>query len=353
MALMRHRRPASRLEGLWASGFGRMRWRPEPGKRAFGLAALQVFKGLRTGKGNMQRSKRLLRPRQTKSSRVYGQIGTLQVRLARTTADVRMAQRLRYDVFYREMSAVANIAAQIRQRDEDPYDAVCDHLLVFDSEIETSVGAGWSSGRKPRVVGTYRVLRQEVAERGSGFYTQGEYDIAPLLARCSKTHKFMELGRSCVLKPYRNKRTVELLWHGLWTYVRQHRVDVMIGCASFEGTDPEQHAMALSFLHHHALAPPEWRVRAHERLHVPMNRLPKERVDARAALKAMPPLIKGYLRLGAFVGDGAVIDRQFGTTDVLICLPVAKIDPRYFEHFGKPEERESRVAPGRRSLQPV
>jgi putative hemolysin len=154
----------------------------------------------------------------------------------------------------------------------------------------------------------------------------------------------MELGRSCVLKPYRNKRTVELLWHGLWTYVREHKVDVMIGCASFEGTDPAAHAMALSFLHHHALAPPEWRCRAHDHLYVPMDRIARDKVDAKAALKVIPPLIKGYLRLGAFVGDGAVIDRQFGTTDVLIILPVEKIDPRYFEHFGAPDEMKSRVA---------
>jgi putative hemolysin len=154
----------------------------------------------------------------------------------------------------------------------------------------------------------------------------------------------MELGRSCVLEPYRNKRTVELLWHGLWTYVREHGIDVMIGCASLPGTDPDQHAMALSFLHHNALAPPEWRCRAHDRLYVPMDRLPRDEVDAKSALKALPPLIKGYLRLGAYVGDGAVIDRQFGTTDVLIILPVEKIDPRYFEHFGMPEERRSRIA---------
>jgi putative hemolysin len=154
----------------------------------------------------------------------------------------------------------------------------------------------------------------------------------------------MELGRSCVLKPYRNKRTVELLWHGLWTYVREHKVDVMIGCASFEGTDPAAHATALSFLHHNALAPSEWRCRAHEHLYVPMDRIGKDEIDAKAALKAMPPLIKGYLRLGAFVGDGAVIDRQFGTTDVLIILPVEKIDPRYFEYFGAPDEMKSRVA---------
>ncbi len=188
------------------------------------------------------------------------------------------------------------------------------------------------------------MLRQEVAERGPGFYTQGEYDIAPLVRAKSPRYKFMELGRSCVLKPYRNKRSVELLWHGLWTYVREHKVDVMIGCASFEGTDPKEHAMALSFLHHHALADESWRCRAHKHLHVPMDMLPKDKVDMKAALKAMPPLIKGYLRLGAMIGDGAVIDRQFGTTDVLIILPVEKIDPRYFEHFGAPDEVKSRVA---------
>jgi L-ornithine Nalpha-acyltransferase len=284
------------------------------------------------------------------SDKVYGRIGDLEVRLARTPADVKLAQRLRYDVFYREMSAKPTLTAQMRRRDEDRYDAICDHLLVVDTSPSEGASRGWTGRRKPRVVGTYRVLRQEVAQRTLGFYTQGEYDVAPLIAAKSPRYRFMELGRSCVLKPYRNKRTVELLWHGLWTYVREHKVDVMIGCASFEGIDPDEHAMALSFLHHTALAPEEWRVRAHADLYVPMHRLPKEKVDVKAALKALPPLVKGYLRLGAFVGDGAVIDRQFGTTDVLIILPVEKIDPRYFEHFGAPDERECRVAVGRKGI---
>ncbi len=283
----------------------------------------------------------------TLAPKVYGRIGELEVRLARTKADVKLAQRLRYDVFYREMSAKPSFSAQMRRRDEDRYDAVCDHLLVVDISTPAEPPR-WRSSSKPRIVGTYRVLRQELAERSLGFYTQGEYDIAPLIAARSPGYRFMELGRSCVLKPYRTKRTVELLWHGLWTYVREHKVDVMIGCASFEGIDPDEHAMALSFLHHHALAPPEWRVRALDKLHVPMNRLPKDKVDMRAALKAIPPLIKGYIRLGAMVGDGAVIDRQFGTTDVFIVLPVEKIDPRYFGHFGTPEELESRVAVGKK-----
>ena len=321
------------------SSFGphRLGLRSRPGKGALGLALLRTFGG------TARKARRRLRRRKLRPQRIYGQLGTLQVRLARTLADVRAAQRLRFDVFYREMSAVPSFLAQFRQRDEDDYDAICDHLLVLDDATDQGDGPNWVGGRKPRVVGTYRVLRQEVAARAGGFYTQGEYDIEPLLATRSGTHRFVELGRSCVLKPYRNKRTVELLWHGLWTYVRQHRIDVMIGCASFEGTDPKKHAMALSFLHHHALAPPEWRARAHDELFTSMDLVDKSAIDAKAAMKALPPLIKGYLRLGAFVGEGAVIDRQFGTTDVLICLPVEKIDPRYFEHFGKPDERDSRL----------
>ncbi len=275
--------------------------------------------------------------------KIYGRVGNLEVRLARTRAEIKLAQRLRYQVFYEEMSAMPSRLAQFRRRDEDAYDAICDHLLVVD--LSKPEGKNHGGGRPtPTVVGTYRVLRQDTAERSLGFYTAGEYDILPLMKSRSPGYRFMELGRSCVLAPYRNKRTVELLWHGLWTYVREHKIDVMLGCASFEGTDPDEHAMALSFLHHHAMSPPEWRCRAHARLHVPMDRLAKEKVDLKAALKAMPPLIKAYLRLGATVGDGAVIDRQFGTTDVLIMLPVEKIDPRYFEHYGAPEETKSRIA---------
>jgi len=276
-------------------------------------------------------------------SKIYGRIGELEVRLARTKSDVKLAQRLRFNVFYREMSAKPSFTAQMRRRDEDRYDAICDHLLVIDTASSSSGGLRRSSQSKSSVIGTYRVLRQEPAERTLGFYTQGEYDIAPLIRARSPAYRFMELGRSCVQKPFRNKRTVELLWHGLWTYVREHKVDVMIGCASFEGTDPEQHAMALSFLHHYALAPPEWRVRAHSHLHTQMDLIPKDLVDMKLALKVLPPLIKGYLRLGAMVGDGAVIDHQFGTTDVLIVLPVEKIDPRYFGHFGLPDGCESRI----------
>jgi putative hemolysin len=138
-----------------------------------------------------------------------------------------------------------------------------------------------------------------------------------------------------VLAPYRNKRTVELLWIGIHAYFTQNRSDVLIGCASLEGTEPKHMALPLSFLHHYARAPEEWRAQALPERYVEMNWLSKESIDPKEALRALPPLVKGYLRLGAYIGDGAVIDHEFGTTDVLIVLPVAAIKQRYMEHFGQ------------------
>ena len=264
---------------------------------------------------------------------ILGRLGSLEVRLARSAADVRRAQRLRFKVFYTEMSAVAAAPVKLARRDIDPFDAVCDHLLVVDHAVPTESG-------RPGVVGTYRLLRQDMAERHAGFYSAAEFDIGTLIGR-HRDQKFLELGRSCVLPAYRNKRTVELLWHGIWSYVLQHRVDVMIGCASLDGIDADKLALPLSFLHHFARAPEPWRTSALPRRYVAMDRIAKAAIDRKAALHALPPLIKGYLRLGAGIGDGAVTDRQFGTTDVLIVLPVSAINTRYIEHFGVTAERHA------------
>ncbi|WP_237152803.1 GNAT family N-acetyltransferase [Oryzibacter oryziterrae] len=259
-----------------------------------------------------------------------GRIGALEVRLAVSKSEIRAAQALRYKVFYEEMGAIADAKTLLRRRDKDGFDKYCDHLLVLDhDEIEIRP----FRKARPRIVGTYRLLRQEVAEAHKGFYTAGEFDIAPMLER-HHGFNFLELGRSCVLKPYRTKRTVELLWHGIWAYALKHGVDAMMGCASFEGTDLDRLALPLSFLHHHAPAPSEWLVEALPERAASMNRLPIEAVDMKKALAEMPPLIKGYLRLGAMIGRGAVVDHQFGTTDVLIVLPVDRISDRYVKHYG-------------------
>ena len=255
-----------------------------------------------------------------------GRLGPLEVRLAVTPREIKKAQKLRYKVFYEEMSAIADIQTQMSRRDRDAFDAICDHLLVIDHDSRTKSG-------EPAIVGTYRLLRQDVADRYSGFYTANEFDVGPLVSRHSGL-KFLELGRSCVLPPYRTKRTVELLWHGIWSYVRAHGMDVMVGCASLEGTDPDRLALPLSFLHHHARAPGDWKVSALPGRHVAMDRMAQDKIDMKAALHALPPLIKGYLRVGAYVGEGAVIDRQFGTTDVMIVLPVSAIRERYVNYYG-------------------
>jgi L-ornithine Nalpha-acyltransferase len=255
--------------------------------------------------------------------------GPLEVRLAFDPSDVEASQALRYRVFYEEMAAQASAEVRAAGRDFDRFDPICDHLLVLDTSAPPR-----PEGR-PAVVGTYRLLRQEVAERNFGFYSASEYQIQPLLDRADKGLRFLELGRSCTHSDYRSKPTIELLWHGIMGYLTHHKVDVMFGCASFAGTDPDSLALPLSFLHHYCSAPPEWNVRALDHLYVEMNRLPKEQISTKESFRTLPPLIRGYVRAGGYIGEGAVIDRQFNTTDVMIIFPVSRIDPRYFTRFSR------------------
>jgi len=288
---------------------------PAPGTVSGLLPTLRAYSG------------RAVHKRRWEHPQTLGWLGSLEVRLAHTAAEVRRAQKLRYRVFYKEGGAIADAATMFARRDVDAFDPLCDHLLVIDHAAQIR-----RLRKTPSVVGTYRLLRQEVAEPYGGFYSESEFDISALVER-HRNLKFLELGRSCVLAPYRNKRTLELLWHGIGAYVTRTQTDVMIGCASLEGIDPNRLELPLSFMHHFARAPEAWRTKAVAHRYVEMNRLPKEAIDPKAALRVLPPLIKGYLRLGAYIGDGAVIDYQFGTTDVLIVVPVEAIKSRYFAHF--------------------
>ncbi|MHB8884047.1 MAG: l-ornithine N(alpha)-acyltransferase [Methylovirgula sp.] len=269
---------------------------------------------------------------------VLGRSGDLEIRLATTKKEIRRAQRLRFKVFYEEGGAIAQGRAALVRRDICRFDRHCDHLLVFDMAARNSFGRV-----KPKVVGTYRLLRREVAERHGGFYSQNEFDIAPLLARHSDKN-FLELGRSCVHAKYRSKRVIELLWRGLWTYAKHYHIDVLIGCASLPGINPLKLALPLSFLHHQASADAEWQVVPHHGRAVPMAILEKTAVDARKGVAALPPLVKAYLRVGAKFGNGAVVDTQFGTVDVFTIMPLAEIEDRYIAYFGSPEDVKDRAA---------
>lgn len=259
-----------------------------------------------------------------------GQIGTLQVRLARNPAEIAAAQEVRYRVFYEELGAKASLPQTIELRDADRFDDICDHLLVFDNALP--------GPDHRRIVGTYRLLRQEAADAAGGFYSDDEFELKNLIAR-HPGHRFLELGRSCVLPEYRSKRTIEVLWQGIWAYLKHYEIGVMAGCASFHGTVPAAHAEALSYLAQNCRTSPLWDVRAVPGRYCQMDLMPPEAVSMKAAIAGLPPLIKGYLRVGARIGDGCVIDHDFGTVDVFIVMPVKEIGARYINYYGGEAER--------------
>jgi putative hemolysin len=252
--------------------------------------------------------------------------GLLQVRLAETPLDIHAAQALRYRIFYEGLGARPLPEMARLRRDIDRFDDACDHLLVLDHSRGDS---------RDNVVGTYRLIRRENATQLGGFYSAGEYDISPLL---SYTGEILELGRSCVDPAYRQRPTMQLLWSGIAAYVFHYGIALLFGCASLPGTDPDALAMPLSYLHHRHLAPCGLRPRALAERYVDMCRLEPTALDPAASLAALPPLIKGYLRLGGFVGDGAVVDEQFNTTDVCILVTTDRVTEKYSRHY----ERQSK-----------
>ncbi|WP_340116459.1 GNAT family N-acyltransferase [Pelagibius sp. 7325] len=257
--------------------------------------------------------------------------GNLHIRLAEDVAEVRAAQALRYRVFYESMDATPTPEMAAAGRDFDSFDDFCDHLLVFDAERGSGPDA---------VVGTYRVMRREGATRRGQFYTSDEYQIDCLTAYPGE---ILELGRSCVDSTYRSGATMQLLWRGIAEYVFHYNISIMFGCASLPGTDPAELRMPLAYLYHHHLAPPALRPRAVADRYVSMDLLPPDQVKISEARQALPPLIKGYLRLGGFVGDGAVVDREFGTTDVCVVVKTEMVTERYLRHYKREEQNSSEM----------
>jgi putative hemolysin len=258
-----------------------------------------------------------VRPSPSRDPVVDVRYESLQVRLAQNAADIDAAQALRYRVFYEEMGAQPTAEMAARQRDFDRFDEDCDHLLVIDHA-------------KAAVVGTYRLIRRSAASRHGGFYSAAEYDLRELP---NHPGEILELGRSCTDASARSGPAAKLLWRAISAYVFHYRIQLMFGCASLSGTDPDALALPLSYLHHFHGAPDALSVRALPDRYVGMDRLPKEAIDPAQAQAVLPPLIKGYLRLGGFVGDGAVIDRQFNTTDVAIVVKTDLVSDRYYRHY--------------------
>ncbi|WP_411975119.1 GNAT family N-acetyltransferase [Sulfitobacter faviae] len=244
-----------------------------------------------------------------------GVAADFQVRLAQTEADVQAAQRLRYDVFVRELGGGGPMVDHAAGLERDRFDPYFDHLLLTDR-------------RSGKLAGVYRVMRSDMAARAGGFYSAAEYDLAPLV---QSGRKLLELGRSCLDPAYRGGTAMHHLWAALAGYVAEYEIEVLFGVASFHGTDTAGLAEPLSLLHHRHLAPPELRVRARE--YAPMNLIPEAELDRRKAMLAVPSLIKAYLRLGGTVGEGAYIDRAFNTTDVCLILDTKQMSARQMRFY--------------------
>ncbi|MCX7382791.1 MAG: GNAT family N-acetyltransferase [Alphaproteobacteria bacterium] len=246
--------------------------------------------------------------------------GTLSVRLAKRDVEIDAAQALRYAVFYEEMGARPDAMTLLTRRDRDRHDAVADHLIVVD-ETASDLPCG--------IVATYRLIDADAAAGAGGFYSAGEFDIAPLLG----AGRVLELGRSCVHPRYRSGAVLQLLWRGIAEYVHPRKSELLFGCASLPGIDPEAVADQLAVLGHHYLAPAAIRPVALPGRFVELRRKAEGDFDARQAFMRLPPLLKGYLRLGGTVGDGAVIDVQFNTIDVALVVSTERITSRYLRHY--------------------
>ncbi|NEY92101.1 GNAT family N-acetyltransferase [Tabrizicola oligotrophica] len=244
------------------------------------------------------------------------------LRLARDERDLRAAQRLRYRVFVQELGAEGPMVDHDQQLETDAFDPHFDHLLLIDPRRDAA--------RLDDVVGAYRLLPSDRLSGPGRYYSESEYDLTALKAT---GRKLVELGRSCVHPAYRGGSAMLQLWNALAGYVLERDIEVLFGTASFHGTDVQALAQPLSYLAHHHLAPPELRVRALPPHAAAMDIVPPAALDRRAALSGTPALIKAYLRLGGFVGEGAFVDHEFNTTDVCLILDTAGMSDKHREFW--------------------
>jgi L-ornithine Nalpha-acyltransferase len=245
-----------------------------------------------------------------------------ELRLARDERDLRAAQRLRYRVFVQELGAQGPLVDHDGQLEIDMFDQHFDHLLLIDTRRDAA--------HLDDVVGAYRLLPSDRLAGPGRFYSQGEYDLSPLYAT---GRKLVELGRSCVHPAYRGGSAMLHLWNALAAYVLERDIEILFGTASFHGTDVNALAQPLSYLNLFHLAPPELRVTALPPHAVDMALVSKDAVERRLAMAGTPALIKAYLRLGGFVGQGAYLDHAFNTTDVCLVLDTARMSEKHREFW--------------------
>ena len=247
-----------------------------------------------------------------------------EVRLTRTKEERKMVRQLRYDVFVEEEGASATEEQKSLREEYDSFDRYAEYMAVFHNG---------------KIVGTYRIIDSNAAEKMGGFYTESEFNISKI----KKTPvNIAEMSRACVAREYReNALVMRMLWAGLGEYIVRRRIGILFGVASWVGTRPVEAAQAISYLYYNHLSPIALRATVLAENFAPgvnqkqsrMNILPRAFVEEDVATREMPPLIKGYLRLGATFGKGVFIDKPFNSYDVFVMIQTKKIDTAYQKHF--------------------
>jgi putative hemolysin len=248
-------------------------------------------------------------------------IGNVYLKIASNDTEIKKAQILRHFVFFEEVNGATEPSGKI---DEDEFDKYFEHLLVIDDTDKNN----------EKVVGTYRLLRRTPDKKVEKFYTETEYDISKLKAG---DFNLLELGRSCIHPAYRDGKVIQLLWKGIGIFIAHHKINYLFGCGSFQDVDANKHSLGLSYLYHYHSADSSIAPTARKEVKANFDLIPIEKLDKKLGFSSLPPLLKGYIRTGCKIGEGAVLDKFCNTTDVCIILDTASIAKRYSEHFVKSE----------------
>ena len=240
------------------------------------------------------------------------------IKIAESNFEIKKAQSLRYKIFFKEKKIKKKSFKFLLQRDYDFYDKISDHLIIIDNNREIG----------DNVIGTYRLLKGNCAKLYRGFYTEQEFDISNLKKNFS-SKDILELGRSCVHPQYRSGIILKLLWQGISNYIKMYKIKILMGCASFHGTNPSKFKDEFSLLYESYRLPEDYDVKSLQSNEISFNK----NINHSTILNKLPPLIKGYLRAGGMVSENFYIDKEFETIDYCVIMLTEKIVSRYQNKF--------------------
>ena len=284
-----------------------------------------VKKDLNVGKFNSIFKRKIYSIQPLKTKKIFSKItfDNFIIKIAEKKSELKEAQALRYSVFYKEKKAIPTISKKILRLDYDKVDKFADHLIVIDKNRK---------GIKNKIVGTYRLLRGDIATHCGEFYTSSEFDLSKIL-NSYKNNQILELGRSCVHQDYRNGTIMNLLWKAIAEYVKLYDIKILLGCASFHGTNVMKYTNELSYLRKNFSLPDDLSVTSLDtKIYLAYTEINSNTIDLRSFVK-LPPLIKGYLRIGGKVSHDCFVDYKFNTIDLCVIVATENIDEKYKKKY--------------------